>query len=85
MNVIIFIRDSKIMIENSSIDETLREVTESKLIFCKNHNLLMYSKSVLAMSHVRVEEIDDSSSKEDENSNSEDDVSNVEDFKTSFH
>ena len=73
------------MIENSLINETFKEITESKLIFCKNHNLLMYSKSVLIMFHVKVKEINNNSLKEDENSNSEDNVLNVKDFKISFH
>jgi hypothetical protein len=50
VNAFISIRKFKIIIDDVSIDETVREVIDFELIFCKNHNLLMYSKSVMIIS-----------------------------------
>jgi hypothetical protein len=72
------------MIENSSFNENIREVVGPELFFCEDHNLLMYSKSIMTASHVTVEDADDSSFESDENSDSGDDVSMVEDPKPSF-
>ena len=47
VNVLIFIRQSKIMIDDVNQKKTIRTVVESELMFCNNHNLLMYSKSVM--------------------------------------
>jgi hypothetical protein len=44
------IRKSKIIINDISIDEIVREIIELELVFCKNHNLLMYSKFVMTSS-----------------------------------
>jgi hypothetical protein len=33
-----------------SIEEIVREMIDSELVFCKNHNLLMYSKFVMTSS-----------------------------------
>ena len=35
------------MIDDVNQDETIRTVVESKLVFCNDHNLLMYSKSIM--------------------------------------
>ena len=47
VNVLIFIRQSKIMIDDVNQSKTIKVVVESKLVFCNDHNLLMYSKSVM--------------------------------------
>jgi hypothetical protein len=72
----ISIRKSKITIGDVSIGETVREVVGPELVFCKDHNLLMYPKSAMASSGKMptVEDESDSSS-----SDSSDDLSDVED------
>ncbi len=50
MNAFISIRKFKITIDDVSIEEIVREVVEFELVFCKNHNLLMYSKFVMTSS-----------------------------------
>ena len=45
VNAVINIRSSSIQIENTTFHEVVRTVTESKLVFSEDHNLLMYSKS----------------------------------------
>ena len=47
MNVSIFIRLFIIFIENRLIEEKIREVVSPEIIFCKNYNLLIYSKSTI--------------------------------------
>ena len=49
------------MIEDTTIDEKVRAVVDSKLVFCKNHNLLMYLKFALTVSKRIVEEIENTS------------------------
>jgi hypothetical protein len=67
------------MIEDSSIDETSRKIVDSKLVFCKNHNLLMYSKSIMIISEKVKEE-----SKSENDSSDENEVSDVNDSTSSF-
>lgn len=50
MNIIISIRLFTIFIDDRTIDEKVREVIDSKLIFCQNYNLLMYFKLVITKS-----------------------------------
>jgi hypothetical protein len=50
VNAFISIRKFKITIDDVSIEEIVREVVEFELVFCKNHNLLMYSKFVMTSS-----------------------------------
>ena len=49
------------MIDDVFAKKTSRVVVDSKLVFCKNHNLFMYLKFVMTMSskHVTIEKIDD--------------------------
>ena len=44
MNVSIFIRQFIIFINNKHINEKIREIMKSKLVFYKNHNFLIYFK-----------------------------------------
>ncbi len=72
MNASISIRKFKITIENVSIDETVRKVVDLELVFCKDHNLLMYSKFVMTSSSEKnliVEDVFDSSDFDDSSEN----------------
>jgi len=84
VNAIIAIQNSKIMIENPSSNENIREVVGPELFFCEDHNLLMYPKSIMTAPQVTVEDADDSSSESDDDSDSGDDVSMVGDPKPPF-
>lgn len=84
VNVIIVIQNSKIMIENFSFNENIREIVESELFFCENHNLLIYSKSIMTALHVIVKHADDSFFKFNKNFDFNDDVSIIENSKPSF-
>ncbi len=72
MNASISIRKFKITIENVSIDETVRKVVDFELVFCKDHNLLMYSKFAMTSSSEKnliVEDVSDSSDSDDSSEN----------------
>jgi len=84
VNAIIAIQNSKIMIGDPSSNENVREVVGPELFFCKDHNLLMYPKSIMTASQANVEDADDSSSESDDDSDSGDDVSMVGDPKPPF-
>jgi len=85
VNAIITMRNSKILIENSLQEERIHEVTDSKLVFCKKHNLLMYLKSAFAADKVRANTVYVKlNSKSSSSSDSENDLFEVEDFKSSF-
>ena len=47
VNAFIFIKLSQIFIKDTFIEETVRAVTDSELVFYKEHNLLLYSKTLL--------------------------------------
>ena len=49
------------MIGDTIIDENIRAIVGSKLVFYKNHNLLIYFKSALTISGRIIEEIEDTS------------------------
>ena len=84
VDALISIRQSTIFIGDASIGEQVRRVVGPELVFCKDHNLLMYPKAAMAkalpadLPKQRVEELDDSSS-ESSDSDSGDDLSEVED------
>ena len=84
MNVIISIQDFKIIIKDLIIKKVIRKITESELIFCKNHNFLMYSKSTFAVSHVKIKKLKNNSFKKKDDCDFKDDVFNIKDLKTSF-
>lgn len=78
-------RDFKILIENSLQEEKICKVTNSKLVFCKKHNLLMYLKSVLAADKARANAVYMKLNSESSfSSDSENDLFKVENFKSSF-
>ena len=82
----ISIRMSTIFIGDRSIGEQVRGVVGPELVFCKDHNLLMYPKSAMVASDTvpkatqkaTVEEVDDSTDSEDSDSDSEEDIEEVE-------
>lgn len=82
----ISIRQSEIMIGDKDIGENVRAVQGPQLVFCKEHNLLMYPKSILAVPRpkaagrvVEVATEDEDESESSDDSESEDDLSDVED------
>lgn len=84
----ISIRLSTIFIGDRSIGEQVRGVVGPELVFCKDHNLLMYPKSAMVASRAPkplpkaiVEELDSSDSSE---SSSEDEASDVEEAQQDF-
>ena len=44
-----FIRLLIIFIDDKIIEKQIRKIVDFKLIFCKNHNLLIYSKFAIIM------------------------------------
>ncbi len=67
------------MISNASIDEQVRKVKGPELVFCKDHNLLMYPKSAVPESGFIESDLDlpssESSSSSDDDS--EDDLEDI--------
>ena len=86
MNALIFIRQSKIIIDDVHQSEIVKIVVESKLVFCNDHNLLMYSKFVMTIFNnkqksnfqLKVEEVNsfDSNSENDSDENDLFDIEN---------
>lgn len=73
----ISIRQSRIMIGDASIGEQVRAVTGPELVFCKDHNLLMYPKS--AMPEAKAVEDDEPSSSDESSSDESDNVEDLDD------
>ena len=84
MNVIISIRNFKIIIKDSVIKKIIRKIIKSELMFYKDHNLLMYSKLTFAIFHARIKELKNSSFKKENEFNFKDDVFDIKNLKTSF-
>ena len=80
MNASISIRQSTIFIDDKHIEEKIREVVGPELVFCKDHNFLIYFKVVIirlkTSSKITVEEID--SSEFSESFDFDNDLSDVE-------
>ena len=79
VDAIISIRQSSIMVGDASIGETIRTVVGPELVFCKDHNLLMYPKAALAAPS-RIEDAESQSSS-DSSDDGDDELSDVEDPK----
>ena len=81
VNAVIFIRQSKILLDDLEVGETVREIAGSELVFHKDHNLLMYSKTAFPITPGKgfVEEMKDVDFSESESSDSGDDLSDVKD------
>ena len=81
VDAVIAIKQSKVMVGDVSVGEQVREVVGPELVFCKDHNLLMYPKSVIELG--KVEELESDGDDDDSSSSSEsdegDDISDVED------
>ena len=73
------------MIDDVHQSETIKAVVESKLVFCNDHNLLMYSKFVMTISNnkqrnnfqFKIEKISSSNSNS-ENDSDENDLFDIE-------
>ena len=46
VNAYISIREFRIIIEDSTLDEIIREIIDSEMMFCNEHTLIMYSKKI---------------------------------------
>ena len=66
----ISVRQSRILVGDASIGEQVRAVTGPELVFCKDHNLLMYPKNALPRIEA-IESDDESPEEEDAASSSE--------------
>jgi len=79
VNATFSIRGSSILVGDSAIGETPREIIGPEMEFCKNHNLLMYPKAILAQvpSKLKSNVIDVSDEDDDDESDSSEDLSNV--------
>lgn len=73
------IRDSTILIGDVSVGETVRAIQGPQMVFCKDHNLLMYPKSIMAP-HASVKSESPPSSSSESSSSEEDDLSDVEEL-----
>ena len=88
VDVFISIRQSKIMVGDQATGETPRAVVGPELVFCKDHNLLMYPKAILAEAkgirkhQAHVEDYDSSSESSD--SEGDEDESDIEEIKRDF-
>ena len=47
VNATISIRESAIEVRDSAADETVCQIVSSELVFCRDHNLIMYLKALL--------------------------------------
>ena len=80
VDAIISIRQSAIIVGDTSLGETRRTVVGPELVFCRDHNLLMYPKSALAAPS-RVEEVESQDSSDSSEDDGDDELSDVEDPK----
>lgn len=62
VNILISIRQLKIIIGNTLIRELVIEVTGLEIVFYKDYNILIYPKSIIAVPYTRIEEIDNNAS-----------------------
>lgn len=70
----IFIHHSSLTVSDITMSEDVREMVNPEMIFCKDHNLIMYPKSAIAraLPPATVEEVSDSSESSDSEESSED-------------
>ena len=71
MNVILFIQDSRIEIEDLSVSKSLKIIQKSELVFSQKHNLFMYSKIIL------ISQSDKEDEKNNKTENKSDDSKNL--------
>lgn len=79
VNDFISVRLFQIIIEDINIEKLVKNIIDSKFVFCKKHNFILYSKSIIGLKDPKVEEklnASDTSSNFDEF----DDFSKVNDF-----
>ena len=86
MNVFIFTRQFIIFIDNKYINKKIREIMKSKLVFCKDHNFLIYFKTVMiklkTSSKIIIKKID--FSKSFESFNFDNDLLDIKNVQQSF-
>ena len=78
VNAFISVRQSTIQIGDPSIGEHVRCITGPELVYHKDHNMIMYPKSIVRPVGT-VTELDDSDSSDSSSDQSEDDLSDVDD------
>ena len=78
MNIILFIQDSRIEIEDFLISESLKTVQKLKLVFNQEHNLFMYLKIIL------MSQSDEENKKNDEMKNKSNDSENLNNLNNFF-
>jgi hypothetical protein len=81
----ISIRESTTTVGDVRAGETVRDMIGPELVFCKNNNLLMYSRSVMVVPSPVTVEDDTSSSSKSDSSDSESDVEEVRRPEVHFH
>jgi len=72
MNMILFIQNSRIEIENFSVSKASKIIQKSELVFNQNHNLLMYSKIILTSRTDERKKMKDKSNNLNDSNNSND-------------
>ena len=80
MDTYISIRYSRILINDTFVEEQIRAITGPELIFCKDHNLLIYSKD----SHPNLNTAEEDSLS-NSSSDKSDDIDDVDDPMPPFH
>ena len=79
MNTIISIRLFIIFVENKVINKQVRKIVDFEMVFCQNHNLLMYLKTTmitLKILKIVVKKVEKSF--ESKSSNSDDNLFDIE-------
>jgi hypothetical protein len=79
VNATFSIRRSSILVSDSAIGKTPREIIKPEIEFCKDHNLLMYPKAILAQipSKLKSNVINVSDENDDDESDNSENLSNV--------
>ena len=78
----ISVRHSSLMVGDVTMGEEVREVIGPEMIFCREHNLIMYPKSAMVrvLPKATVEEVSDFSESSDDDESSEEDEEGKPDF-----
>ena len=79
VNAVIHIRESKIIIENSIQKKFMKKIVKSKITFCTEHILIMYSVKAFFKTYRSKKEKDNNSDNSFENESFENDFFDVDD------
>ena len=86
VDAVIAIRQSKISVGDVKVGEVPRDIVGPELVFCKDHNLLMYPKSVMVEAgQVGGDQSDSESEGSESDDEGEDDLSDVDEPVQPFH